>query len=214
MLTWLTGHILEINEQAKRGKPPTLSDDPEAWFRHYDYDNSGRLTKFELLRGLAKSWDPSALVQQVHGSGVRREAVKRIREIIDSVWTREEWVDGVPLHDFVGDDGLAEQLTTALRAEAVSPQPVGLSSERTSTCELSQNDTNLPKEEKDPVTADTALEDKVPSAGATGSDSSSDDSSAEREPSQPAGYPAAGNQRRRSSIQAGSLLVAEPQTMF
>merc|ERR1711974_565480 len=51
LLEWVRTHQQQLSAARKRGKAPPLTQ-PEAWFRHWDRANKGRLHRSELLRGL------------------------------------------------------------------------------------------------------------------------------------------------------------------
>ncbi|CAE7237150.1 unnamed protein product, partial [Symbiodinium necroappetens] len=122
MLAWLSGHLLELKVQGQLGQPPRL-DCPETWFRHFDFQNSGRLTKSELLRGVVKAFDCSQLAAPGTPSRRARSAgVLKLRDLVEAVWDEERWASGVPLEDFLGSSGLAERLRAAL-PQPPQPQP-------------------------------------------------------------------------------------------
>ncbi|CAE7856397.1 unnamed protein product [Symbiodinium microadriaticum] len=122
MLAWLSGHLLELKVQGQLGQPPRL-DCPETWFRHFDFQNSGRLTKSELLRGVVKAFDCSQLAAPGTPSRRARSAgVLKLRDLVEAVWDEERWASGVPLEDFLGSSGLAERLRAAL-PQPPPPQP-------------------------------------------------------------------------------------------
>jgi len=115
MLAWLSSHLLEMKVEGQLGQPPRLQDSPEKWFEHFDYNNLGRLTQSEVLRGTAKAYDVAQLSAPGTPSRRARAAgVLKLREIVHAVWDEDRWHDGVPLEDFIGGNGLAERLLAAL----------------------------------------------------------------------------------------------------
>lgn len=115
MLAWLSSHLLERKVEKLRGSPPALRDDPEKWFRFFDYDGKGFLSKAEVLRGVAKAYDVSALARpETSMRHTRSEGVQRLRDIINALWDEVSWSNGVQLSQFLEPNGLAERLLTAL----------------------------------------------------------------------------------------------------
>lgn len=49
---WLVQHFVEYRVRQQKGPPPSVIEDAKAWFRYFDYDNDGRLSKPEILRAL------------------------------------------------------------------------------------------------------------------------------------------------------------------
>jgi hypothetical protein len=68
---------------------PDIREDPKGWFEYFDYDRSDTLDRFELLRGLIKSFslstDPSICLN--------------LRMVLNAVW---------PLFDPNGDGVLSK----------------------------------------------------------------------------------------------------------
>lgn len=119
MLAWMCDHLLELKVEEERGLPPRLDENPIAWFRHFDYVGVGRLTKPELLRGIAKVYDVSCLaIMGTPKHRQRADGIAALRSIVDAVWDEHRWAEGVPLGDFQGSNGLAERLFAALPREA------------------------------------------------------------------------------------------------
>lgn len=127
MLAWISQHLLELKVEGQRGRPPRLKENPGKWFRHFDYDGRGVLTKPEVLRGIAKAYDVGLLATP--GTPARRTrsaGVQRLREIVDGLWDDVRWRDGVSLAAFQSSGGLAERLLQALPgdpAAAASSSP-------------------------------------------------------------------------------------------
>lgn len=119
MLAWLSNHLLEMKVEGQRGSPPRLQDNPRRWFEHFDYDGRGSLTKPELLRGVAKAYDVSALATpSTPARRARTVGVNRLREIVDAVWDEARWKDGISLAEFDSPSGLAQRLLAALPEES------------------------------------------------------------------------------------------------
>jgi len=119
MLAWLSAHLLEMKVEEQRGNPPRLQDNPEKWFRHFDYDGKCRLTKPEVLRGIAKSYDVAVLAStETPSHRARSVGVHRLRDIVDAIWDESRWREGVPFADFDGRAGLAEKILAALPSES------------------------------------------------------------------------------------------------
>jgi len=123
MLAWLSNHLLELKVDSQRGNPPRLQDDPGAWFRYFDYDGRGWLTKPELLRGVAKANNVAVLASpKTPARRARGVGARRLRELIDAVWDESRWHAGLPLADFLGRGGLAERLLAALPGDMPPPR--------------------------------------------------------------------------------------------
>jgi len=116
MLAWLCDHLIDMKLDDLRGSPPDLQTDPERWFRFFDYDLGGKLTQAQLLRGLAKSFDTSALARpETPATRVRVEGVLQLRQLLQALWNEARWADGITLEDFVEPSmGLAKRLCQAL----------------------------------------------------------------------------------------------------
>mmetsp|Transcript_6930 Transcript_6930/g.18354 ORF Transcript_6930/g.18354 Transcript_6930/m.18354 type:complete len:478 (+) Transcript_6930:1-1434(+) len=115
MLAWLSDHLLEMKVEGVRGGPPPLQENPEKWFRHFDYNGKGVLSKPEVLRGIAKAYDVSALANpETPARRARSEGIQRLRNIVDAIWDDSTWQNGVPLAEFLDKGGLAERILTAL----------------------------------------------------------------------------------------------------
>jgi len=129
MLAWISDHLLEMKVEGQRGSPPRLQDKPEKWFRHFDYNGKGILSKPEVLRGIAKAYDVSALAcPTTPARRARVVGVQRLHEIVDSVWDESRWRDGVTKDDFLTPSGLADRLLQALLGESDSPRARGIPS--------------------------------------------------------------------------------------
>lgn len=122
MLAWLSDNLFELKLEEVRGDPPKLLDDPVAWFRYFDYDGKGRLTKPELLRGVAKAYNVAALAYaSTPRSRARKVGVTKLRDLVEVVWDDGRWAEGVTLSDFECPGGLAERILAALPES--EPQP-------------------------------------------------------------------------------------------
>lgn len=131
MLAWISDHLLERKVESQRGAPPRLQDNPGLWFRHFDYDGKGVLTKPELLRGIAKAYDVAVLASpKTPVRRARSVGVQRLRDIVAAIWDESRWKDGVPLSEFICRAGLAERLLMALPGES-SPKSGSMSRART-----------------------------------------------------------------------------------
>ncbi|CAJ1452724.1 unnamed protein product, partial [Effrenium voratum] len=113
MLPWLSSHLLERKVAGQLGQPPKL-EQSESWFQYFDFRNTQRLTKAELLRGVVKAYDVAQLAPATPSRRAKAAGVYKLRELVDAVWDDERWADGVPLEDFVGSTGLAQRLLDAL----------------------------------------------------------------------------------------------------
>jgi len=88
--------------------PPDLSRDKAGWFRFFDADGTGTLSKDEVLRALTQTL------------GLCEEAgkVAELRSTLDNIWTVFDTdgsgaVDGA---EFIARDGLADTLAATLGA--------------------------------------------------------------------------------------------------
>lgn len=114
MLAWLSDHLLEMKVEHARGVPPRL-EDAEAWFRFFDYDGKGRLSKPGLLRGVAKAYDVAALASpRTPKRRARGVGMQKLRDLVEAVWDDAKWEHGIPLCDFEGPNGLGARLLAAL----------------------------------------------------------------------------------------------------
>lgn len=124
MWPWVNDNMLELRVEEQRGRPPHLMGSPEAWFRHFDYDDGGLLTRLEVLRGCAKSCDLEVLGgakgcdldahASSKGPACRYQGVQRLQEILEWCWDSDRWPSAVSLGDFVGPGGLAARLAVRL----------------------------------------------------------------------------------------------------
>lgn len=103
-----------------RGEPPMLEEKTkEAWFKHFDYTNNDVLSFVEVLRGLTKTLAKSQAKAE-HAdeppplSRVASTENRRLRDVLEPVWDKGRWRNGIPLADFVGADGLAQLLLDAM----------------------------------------------------------------------------------------------------
>jgi len=119
MLSWIGDHLIEIKVEQQRGEPPQLVENPEAWFRHFDYDCNGLLSKNEVLRGIVKMAKIEMLADaRTPSSQSRCDSVVRLRDLLDSIWNAARWKHGVPMEEFLGSEGLASKLLTVLPEES------------------------------------------------------------------------------------------------
>jgi len=109
MWPWLSDNMSELMVGVQRASPPGLHD-PVAWFKYFDYDRCHYLSKREVLRGCAKTFDFSTLATQGCLAHRKYEGVKMLHALIDSCWTRGGWPPSVTLNVFEGPGGLAEHL--------------------------------------------------------------------------------------------------------
>lgn len=116
MLSWLSNHLIELKVEQQRGTPPNLLEDPEAWFRHFDYDCNGLLSKNEVLRGLVKVANMSGMAS-TSSTHNRCDGAQRLRDSLNDIWNDVRWKHGVPKKDFLGTDGLAKKLVEVLGGE-------------------------------------------------------------------------------------------------
>lgn len=61
LLEWVRGHQHQLRAAQSRGAAPSISSDPEGWFRHWDVAKRGRLRRGELLRALSEEARVSSL---------------------------------------------------------------------------------------------------------------------------------------------------------
>lgn len=113
MWPWVSDNLLQLVTEEQRGSPPSLAEDPSAWFRHFDYDDTGSLTKPQVARGCAKCCDLDSLAGK-SSLGSRRAAVLRVRNVVEECWDSKRWATAVPLADFAAPKGLAFQLSRRL----------------------------------------------------------------------------------------------------
>jgi len=118
MLVWLSSHLIELKVDGQRGTPPSLQHYPAEWFKHFDYDAKGVLTKPQLLRGIAKAYNVAMLAgQSTPARKARSCGIQCLRELVDVLWNHESWANGVTLEDFQRPAGLAERLLAVLPIE-------------------------------------------------------------------------------------------------
>jgi hypothetical protein len=113
MWPWVSDNLLQLVTEEQRGTPPSLAEDPSACFRHFDFDDTGSLTKPQVARGCAKCCDLDSLAG-VSALGARHAAVERIRTVVEECWDSERWATAVTLADFAAPRGLAFQLSRRL----------------------------------------------------------------------------------------------------
>uniref|UniRef100_A0A7S1B0K9 RING-type domain-containing protein n=1 Tax=Noctiluca scintillans TaxID=2966 RepID=A0A7S1B0K9_NOCSC len=118
MWPWVSDMMLELKTEEQRGKPPSLTECPEGWFRHFDYDDCGYLTLFEVLRGCAKSTNIHVLAEadalgKELGSQ-RYHGARRLRGIVECCWDWNRWSTGISVRDFTDPGGLGFKLAARL----------------------------------------------------------------------------------------------------
>lgn len=79
LLEWVRRHQHELRAAEARGPAPSLEEEPERWFRHWDAAKRGRLGRSEVLRGLCEAARVSSLEVQ---------RIKSLKEGISAVWER------------------------------------------------------------------------------------------------------------------------------
>eukprot|EP00928_Gymnodinium_smaydae_P039170 TRINITY_DN26814_c0_g2_i1.p1 TRINITY_DN26814_c0_g2~~TRINITY_DN26814_c0_g2_i1.p1 ORF type:complete len:1319 (-),score=268.34 TRINITY_DN26814_c0_g2_i1:681-4637(-) len=121
LYVWVWRHRDEHLRVRARGPQPALAKDRAAWFRHWNFSNTGVLRLDEVFRGALRLTGVSSM---------EKERVQRLRELVRRAWTRsgeerrirrcrsgDADVGSISLEDFVARRGLGELLEEALRDE-------------------------------------------------------------------------------------------------
>eukprot|EP01063_Lacrimia_lanifica_P036680 TRINITY_DN7348_c0_g1_i1.p1 TRINITY_DN7348_c0_g1~~TRINITY_DN7348_c0_g1_i1.p1 ORF type:complete len:292 (+),score=92.47 TRINITY_DN7348_c0_g1_i1:55-876(+) len=91
----------------------TLPDGLDAWFDHWDTDESGTLEKSELCRALLKTFD----------LGVKQERIANLQDVVHCVWPLfdPDRSDTITKQEFLMKDGLADTILAGLEVQKMLP---------------------------------------------------------------------------------------------
>lgn len=114
LLEWVRGHQHELQAARVRGPAPLLAEQPEAWFRHWDWAKRGRLRRGQVLR---------ALCEAARVSSLEPKRIKQLKDGIQSIWDKHAEDDALPQDRFLAAGGAAE--LEALAQEVRGKGPAG-----------------------------------------------------------------------------------------
>lgn len=118
LLEWVRGHQHELQAARVRGPAPAL-EQPESWFKHWDFHKRCLLFRGEALRALCEATNASSLETQ---------KVQKLRDGIEGVWDSHGVEDGLSKEVFI-EEGIAGELAEIVREakESTSSAPSPLS---------------------------------------------------------------------------------------
>jgi len=95
LLEWVRGHQHELQAARVRGPAPSLEEQPEAWFRHWDLHKRGVLFRGEALRALCEATGTSSL---------EIASIQRLRDGIQGIWDSHAIEEGLGREQFLNQD--------------------------------------------------------------------------------------------------------------